>query len=78
MAKTEPKTSVALDAVFYADLDQLLPDFDSKLRNGELKCGICGCDLNECGIHSVEMVQGQLKWCCLRPSCVLTLGQTEG
>jgi hypothetical protein len=64
------KVRVEVDAILYHNLESVEPDFDMKLRAGQLRCTFCGDDLNQVGIYSVR-VQGEARiWCCPKFECI--------
>lgn len=65
-----------IEAIYFEELSELQPDFKVALASGELKCSCCNDPLKAVGIHSVEVIDGELKWTCQKVECVLTTEST--
>ena len=69
-APTKKTEKIHIDAVFYDQLDNLVPDFHDKLITGHFHCKHCGDDINQAGIYSVTQITSGLEWCCQKLECV--------
>lgn len=63
----------SLDAIYFEELSEILPDFKEVYASGQLKCTCCNQPLNKAGIHSVEVEDGKIIWICQNIDCVLDL-----
>lgn len=58
-------------AVHDCDLESLLRGLDllEPLRNGELRCSICGCQISQENLLCVYPYKSQVKVCCTKMEC---------
>ena len=69
--RTDTVRKTEIRAVYEKDLDKFLESIDllSALGKGELKCHICGCEINRENLQCVYPQGGEIKVCCSNLSC---------
>jgi hypothetical protein len=61
-----------IHAVHDLDLDELLRNLGllEPLKNGELRCNICGCQVNRKNLGCLYPNENDVRICCIKLSCL--------
>lgn len=63
--------SDAIEAIYFDDFAEVLPNFIEDFNNGRLCCSCCGSPLNKVGLSAVEVEGQQFLWICARDVCAI-------